>query len=70
MNPSEEEKYRPIVWFTAGRTATLTDEEISRLSKIRAQYDGHPECIELELDERRLTFARWLVNSGSFREDM
>lgn len=70
MNPSEEEKYRPTVWLTTGRSASLTREEISQLSKIRAQYDGHPECIEFELDERRLIFARWLMNSGSFREDL
>ncbi|HEU5348323.1 MAG TPA: hypothetical protein VFU63_06895 [Ktedonobacterales bacterium] len=50
--------------------APLTAEEIARLAEVRARYQGHPACVEFDLDERRLTFARWLVDRGWLREDL
>lgn len=42
----------------------FTEEERVKLKEIRARFGGHPECAELGLNERQLTFARWLVDHG------
>jgi hypothetical protein len=49
--------------------SALTLDEIARLSSMRARYDGRPEYLELGLDERKLTFARWLVTQGKLTDD-
>jgi hypothetical protein len=48
----------------------LTAEEIARLAAVRARYQGHPKCVEFDLDERRLTFVRWLVDNGRLSEGL
>lgn len=54
----------------ADARSVLTAEEIARLSAVKARYQGHPTCVECDLDERRLGFARWLVDHGQLREDI
>jgi hypothetical protein len=46
----------------------FTEEECVKLKSIRARFGGHPECAELDLNERRLAFARWLVDHGQLSE--
>ncbi len=48
----------------------FTPETIAKLTALRARYCGHPEWIEFTLAERRLAFARWLVENGRLREDI
>lgn len=46
----------------------LTQAEMQRLEALRARWSSLPECVELEMDLRRLQFARWLVQRGILRE--
>jgi hypothetical protein len=48
----------------------LSAEEIAKLSQVQAQFQGHTDCVELELNERRLGFVRWLVDRGLLGEDL
>lgn len=69
MYPWETAKYR-LATRTEPRDSVLTPEEIARLAMVRARYEGHPEYLELGLDERRLVFARWLVAKGALSDDL
>jgi hypothetical protein len=40
----------------------LTEDELAKLGELRARFGGHPECAELDLNERQLAFARWLID--------
>jgi hypothetical protein len=42
----------------------FTEEELANLREMRARFGGHPECAELNLNERQLAFARWLIDHG------
>lgn len=44
-------------------------EELAKLTELQARFSGHPECVELDIDERRLSFARWLVDRGHLSEE-
>lgn len=68
--PWESARYRHSTQPDAGEQSILTTGEVTRLTKIRARYRGHPTCVEFDLDERRLAFARWLVDCGWLREDL
>lgn len=70
MYPWEYARNRSAAGVKADEPAILTQEEIARLAKIRARYHSNPRCIEYDLDEPRLDFARWLVEHGWLREDV
>ncbi len=65
--PWEQRKQR-------GRTATqeehpsFTPEEIAKLAALQAR--SRSIDIEMGLDERRLRFARWLVDHGKLSEGL
>lgn len=42
---------------------------LAKLTELRERFGGHPEWVELSMEERRLAFARWLVECGRLRED-
>jgi hypothetical protein len=42
----------------------FTEDELAKLREMRARFGGHPECAELNLNERQLAFARWLIDHG------
>jgi hypothetical protein len=46
----------------------FASETLARLAELRARFGGHPEWMELTMDERRLAFARWLVECGRLSE--
>jgi hypothetical protein len=46
----------------------FSTEEITRLHALRQHVLSHPASLELGIDERRLTFARWLVEHGKLSE--
>ncbi len=62
-----------MAWWRAGRVAPpeelFTPETLAKLTELRERYCGHPEWIEFTLEERRLFFTRWLVESGRLREN-
>ena len=70
MYPWENAKNRSTAHPEPNDRGRLTAEEIVRLTAIRAQYRGHPSCVEFDLDERRLAFVRWLVDCGWLREEL
>ena len=51
-------------------TAQFTEDEIARLNDLSQRFQHHVGYFELELDERRLEFARWLVQHGRLSEDL
>lgn len=51
-------------------TATFTPEELIRLRALREQYETSQDCGEFGLDERRLRFARWLVEHRLLSEEV
>jgi hypothetical protein len=47
---------------------TFTPEEHARLVRLRLHLQSRAVDLELGLDERRLRFARWLVEHGNISE--
>ncbi len=61
--------------FTNGgnrRPATLsgnfTSDEVARLMDLRRNFHAHGEYLERVIDQRRLEFARWLLDHGKLTE--
>jgi len=50
--------------------ATFTPVEFAKLSALRTRLQGRAIAVELGLDERRLNFARWLVEHDRLTEDV
>ncbi len=48
----------------------LTAEEMLRLEAFLRRCDDQPQCLEWEIDPRRLEFARWLIQHGRLSEDL
>lgn len=57
---------------TNGRPTTLsgnfTADEVARLTQLRTNFHAHTEYLERVVDERRLEFARWLLDHGKLSE--
>jgi hypothetical protein len=55
-----------------GRPTTLgknfTSDEVERLRDLRRNFYSHTEYLERVIDERRLEFARWLLDNGKLSE--
>ena len=55
-----------------GRPATLggnfSSDEVARLVNLRRNFHAHTEYVERVIDERRLEFARWLLDNGKLTE--
>ena len=47
---------------------SFTQEELSRLSALRENFHTHAEYLERVIDDRRLEFARWLLEHGKLSE--
>jgi hypothetical protein len=47
---------------------TFTPEELSRLDALRQNFYTHAEYLERVIDDRRLEFARWLLDNGKLSE--
>lgn len=65
----EYARLKHSVQLTVSPQKKFSTEELARLTELQARFCGHPECVELEIDERRLSFARWLVDSGRISEE-
>jgi hypothetical protein len=48
----------------------FTSEEGQRLIALRQRLALRPTPVDLDIDERRLQFARWLVEHGRLSEDV
>lgn len=48
----------------------FTPEEKERLLALCQHFSSHPHYLEYGIDERKLTFARWLVEHGKLSEDI
>ncbi|HLZ23768.1 MAG TPA: hypothetical protein VKQ30_16780 [Ktedonobacterales bacterium] len=48
----------------------FTSDEKERLLALCQHFSAHPEYLESGIDERRLTFARWLVDHGKLSENL
>ncbi len=46
----------------------FTEEEVNRLADLRRNFHAHTEFLERVIDERRLEFARWLLDHGKLTE--
>jgi hypothetical protein len=56
--PSEEiQRLELLSW-------RFSSVEIDRLSRLQLRFREHPQVIDFPLEERRLWFARWLVEHG------
>ena len=49
-------------------SGNFTTDEVSRLTNFRRNYHEHTEYLERVIDERRLEFARWLLDRGKLSE--
>jgi len=49
-------------------TGNFTPEELARLNALRTDFHGRAEYLERVIDDRRLEFARWLVENGKLSE--
>jgi uncharacterized membrane protein YeaQ/YmgE (transglycosylase-associated protein family) len=47
----------------------FSEGECERLCKLQRRYRDRPDMLDLPLDERRLRFARWMVDHGRLSED-
>ena len=47
---------------------SISPKEALRLTALRERFGGQPEYLELDINERRLQFARWLVEHGRLGE--
>jgi len=56
-----------------GRSAVLegrfTPEELAKLLALRTLFTNHSPFEELGLDEKRLKFARWLIEHGQLSDE-
>jgi hypothetical protein len=48
----------------------FSSQELTRLCALRERYQATNQYSEMDLDERRLGFARWLVEHGRIGEDI
>ncbi len=46
----------------------FSTDEMSRLEDLRQNYHNHAEYLERVIDDRRMEFARWLVENGKLGE--
>jgi hypothetical protein len=46
----------------------FTPDELSRLDALRQNFYTHAEYLERVIDDRRLEFARWLLDHGKLSE--
>lgn len=46
----------------------FTPEESIRITHLRKRFHAHPICFKLDINYRRLEFARWLVDRGYLSE--
>jgi hypothetical protein len=49
-------------------TGNFTPEELARLNALRTNFRSRAEYLERVIDDRRLEFARWLVENGKLSE--
>ena len=49
-------------------TGNFSQEELARLNALRTNFRSRAEYIERVIDDRRLEFARWLVENGKLSE--
>jgi hypothetical protein len=48
----------------------FTTEEAARLRALRENFHTHAEYQERILDEQRIEFVRWLIETGRLRESL
>jgi hypothetical protein len=49
-------------------TGNFSAEELARLNALRTSFRSRAEYLERVIDDRRLEFARWLVENGKLSE--
>lgn len=49
-------------------SGNFSADEIARLTELRHNFFAHTEYLERVIDERRLEFARWLLDHGKLSE--
>jgi hypothetical protein len=45
-------------------SGNFTADEVARLSNLRRSFHSHADYLRRVLDDRRLEFARWLLENG------
>ena len=66
MTPQEHVNNIPSRPATLG--ANFSADEIARLVDLRRTVHEHTEFLERVIDQRRLEFARWLLDQGKLSE--
>ncbi len=49
---------------------SFTSEEMARLDALRRNYTNHAEYLERVIDDRRMEFARFLIEHGRLSESL
>ena len=70
MFPWEYARLKHSVDLAASPRKMFSPGEVAKLAELQARFSGHPECVELDIDEQRLSFARWLVENGKLSDEM
>jgi hypothetical protein len=48
----------------------FTPEEATRLHNLREYFRAHADYLERMVDERRVEFVRWLIETGKINESL
>lgn len=70
MQPWESGVHTQAQPETTSHDDDFTPDEKERLLALCQHFSAHPEYLEFGIDERRLTFARWLVEHGRLSENL
>lgn len=70
MFPWEYARLKHSIELAVSPRRAFSTGELAKLAELQARFRGHPECVELDIDEQRLSFARWLVECGKLSEDI
>jgi hypothetical protein len=70
MMSQEKRAPRSKVFVATAPVEALTADELRRLTAFQRSCDYQPQCVEWELDPRRLEFVRWLIEHGRLSDDL
>ncbi len=69
MFPWEYARLKNSIQLAISPQKIFSAGELDKLTKLQVKFRGHPEYVELALDEQRLSFVRWLVDNGRISEE-
>lgn len=70
MFPWEYARFKNSIQLAISPHKIFSAGELAKLTQLQDKFRGHPEYVELALDEQRLSFVRWLVDNGRISEEL